>query len=220
MTDVLTALDEARYSTRVLEHPFYVRWSAGELTQPELALYAGEYRHAVAALAETSAKAAAAAPGRMRDEFQHHAEEEAAHVGLWSRFAEAAGADPDARERPLSETQTCVSAWTSGSDFAEHLAVLYVLEAGQPEIARTKLDGLTAHYGFSADSRATEYFRLHETLDVEHARQARDVISAVAPRDGLDQRFSQRLAARAAAALRGNWTLLDGVEAHAQLGLA
>jgi hypothetical protein len=31
----------------VLRHSFYVRWSAGELSAPELADYSGQYRHAV-----------------------------------------------------------------------------------------------------------------------------------------------------------------------------
>ena len=54
--DVLARLDEARRATNVLEHPFYQRWSAGELSAGELSCYAGEYRHAVTALAEASAR--------------------------------------------------------------------------------------------------------------------------------------------------------------------
>ena len=42
------------------------RWSAGELTAGELGRYAGEYRHAVLALAEASERAAAKAPSRTR----------------------------------------------------------------------------------------------------------------------------------------------------------
>ena len=42
----------------VLRHPFYVRWSAGELSATELADYSGQYRHAVVALAQATALAA------------------------------------------------------------------------------------------------------------------------------------------------------------------
>ena len=59
--DVLARLDQARAECSVLEHPFYERWSAGELNPAELACYAGEYRHAVVALAEASQAAAAKA---------------------------------------------------------------------------------------------------------------------------------------------------------------
>ena len=56
--DILTTLEEARRATNVLEHPFYRRWSAGEMSGGELRCYAGEYRHAVLALARASARAA------------------------------------------------------------------------------------------------------------------------------------------------------------------
>ena len=59
--DILARLDEARAAVNVLEHPFYQRWSAGELSSDELSFYAGQYRCAVIALAETSALAADAA---------------------------------------------------------------------------------------------------------------------------------------------------------------
>ena len=60
--DLIARLDSERDACNVLEHPFYQRWSAGELTTGELALYAGEYRHAVSALARASALAAEKAP--------------------------------------------------------------------------------------------------------------------------------------------------------------
>ena len=44
-------IEEARARHDVLQHPFYVRWSAGELTSEELARYSGQYRHAVTAIA-------------------------------------------------------------------------------------------------------------------------------------------------------------------------
>jgi pyrroloquinoline quinone (PQQ) biosynthesis protein C len=78
--DVLARLDEVRGSLSVLEHPFYERWSAGELSSRELGVYAGEYRHAVLALAEASAKAAAQAGPAHAPGLRDHAEEERAHV--------------------------------------------------------------------------------------------------------------------------------------------
>src|SRR6476661_5648690 len=56
--EIVDRLDQARSACNVLEHPFYQRWTAGELTAGELALYAGEYRHAVVALARASQLAA------------------------------------------------------------------------------------------------------------------------------------------------------------------
>jgi pyrroloquinoline-quinone synthase len=176
----------------VLNHPFYARWERGELSSAELAHYAGEYRHAVVALAQ-----AAAAAGE-------HADEEAAHVDLWDDFARAAGAE--AQTAPQPETEECVRAWTSSSDEVEALAVLYAIESAQPAIASTKLTGLVEHYGFE-EGPATEYLSVHAELDRDHAAQAR---AALEDRAGPED--TERLLEAAERALAGNWTLLDGVE--------
>ena len=44
-------IESARTRWNVLDHPFYERWTLGTLERDELAFYAGQYRHAVVALA-------------------------------------------------------------------------------------------------------------------------------------------------------------------------
>jgi pyrroloquinoline-quinone synthase len=223
--DVLARLDRARGECSVLEHPFYERWSAGELSGAELACYAGEYRHAVLALAEASEAAAAkASPAHARG-LRRHAAEEAAHVELWDDFAvRASGASAgipdgdealrnDLLEDPLDQTRACVRAWKAGETLLEHLAVLYAIEAGQPEISTTKLEGLTKHYGYGEEGPALEYFKVHESRDVEHAREAGALIEQLlAEHDGDTEALTGGMVDRASEALRGNWLLLDGVE--------
>jgi pyrroloquinoline-quinone synthase len=192
-------LAEVRARWNVLEHPFYRRWSGGELTMEELSFYAGEYRHAVVALAD-----AATAVARTCEPVREHAEEERAHVELWDDFAEAVGASDIVD--PLPETLECVEAWTAARDALEGLAILHAVEAGQPAISRTKLDGLVEHYGVE-EGPATEYFALHAERDHEHAAESRRLIE-----ERLDGADADRLVAAAERALRGNWSLLDGVE--------
>ena len=98
--ELCASIDEARRRWDVLKHPFYERWERGALTREELAFYAGEYRHAVVAVAHA---AAAAGDGE-------HAREEAEHVALWDEFAAAVDAPLD--RTPTPETSDCAVAWS------------------------------------------------------------------------------------------------------------
>lgn len=185
--DVIAGIDAARQRWNVLEHPFYTRWEQGELTREELARYAGEYRHAVVALARAARTAGL------------HAEEEARHIALWDEFAAALGTEA---VEPLPQTRCCAEAWSAAQDEQGAAAILYAIEAGQPAISETKLRGLVEHYGFDEGSSAVEYFALHGERDHEHAAEARAA---------LEDSDEARLVGLAESALAANWALLDGV---------
>jgi pyrroloquinoline-quinone synthase len=212
--ELFSLLAQARARWNVLEHPFYLRWSSGTLTRPELALYAGQYRHAVVALAhastsvalaDASARAAAGDGGSASRELAAHAVEEASHVGLWDGFARAVGAEPDAPPEP--ETADCVAAWARPErPPLETLVALYAIESAQPAIAAAKGDGLRARYGIDAPE-ATAYFDVHAERDRAHAATGRALIEA-----RLDGAGAGALAGEGEAVLRANWRLLDGVE--------
>ena len=202
--DFFSRVESLRERWNVLEHPFYQRWSEGSLTRDELAFYAGEYRHAVVALAAGLGSASDAAEPAIRPKLAEHAAEEAAHVELWDDFARALEADRGRRPRP--ETEACTESWTAGRDALEGLVAAYTIESGQPAISRTKLDGLLERYDFD-EGPATEYFALHAERDHEHAEQSRELIEERLADADLD-----RLLHVAEGVLRGNWELLDGVE--------
>ena len=56
------------------------------------------------------------------------------------------------------------------------LVRLYAIESGQPEISKTKREGLAQHYGVG-DGAGNEYFAVHEETDVEHAAEGRAMIA-------------------------------------------
>src|SRR3954449_7249285 len=188
-------IDAFREAWNVLDHPFYARWSRGELTREELARYAGQYRHAVVALAEGAQRAGSA-----------HADEERAHVALWDEFLESVGGDATAEALP--ETAECAAAWSGEeSDELASVAALFAIEAAQPAISETKRIGLERFYACARGSAATRYFDIHAELDHDHAAEGRAELEARAtPHD------TPRLVAAAEAALQANWRLLDGVE--------
>lgn len=202
---LFTEIEAARERWDVLQHPFYQRWSAGELSQEELATYAGQYRHAVVALAEASRHAAEAEGAAA--ELREHANEEAAHIDLWDDFARTVGGDTDAA--PTAETRACADAWAGeGRTLTEHLVALYAIEAAQPAISETKRAGLLRFYDVD-EGPGTAYFDVHVEVDHEHAAAGRGLLERTAA-----DADPVALAATAEAVLRANWELLDGVDAR------
>lgn len=200
-TTIWERIAESRQRWNVLEHPFYQRWSEGELTREELARYSGQYRHAVEAIATLSAAAADALPDR--PELRRHAAEELGHVRLWDGFVDETGGTTNAA--PTTETADLVRDWAGDGDALELLARLYAVEVSQPAISRTKREGLIGRYGFG-DGPGTAYFKVHEGRDVEHAAEVRELVSELASDADAD-----RIVAAAERAYEANWRLLDGV---------
>ena len=200
---VFERIEQARARHDVLQHPFYQRWSAGELTMDELARYAGQYRYATQAIAKLSEQAAEQAPEKRRSELEHHAIEEQEHVGMWDQFVEATAGKVG--DEPTSETSECIDAWTSDDGYLASLARLYAIESGQPEISRTKIEGLSEFYDMEGGP-GVQYFEVHQTMDVAHADQAKRLIEEEMSPEQADQ-----VVAAAEEAFKANWRLLDGV---------
>lgn len=197
-------IEEARSRHDVLRHPFYARWSAGELTLAELAEYSGQYRHAVVAIADVSEQVANDLSDR--PELASHAGEERDHVSLWDGFVAAVGGRDDAAAN--AETADCVEVWTERDGTLAALARMYAIESGQPRISETKLEGLAEHYGV-AGGPGTRYFTVHRGRDVEHAAEGRELLEELIETSADED----AVVAAAERAFEANWRLLDGVSA-------
>jgi pyrroloquinoline quinone (PQQ) biosynthesis protein C len=193
-------------------HPFSERWSTGALTPAWLQLYAGEYHHAVAALADASGRAAALAEGLLHEELARYRDERERDIGLWCTFAVATGWDPMTgwyyAADPLPETEAGVATWVGDPDrsLAEHLVTIYALETVRADLARPHFDALLGRYGFDDDA-STRYFSLCCAERDGPAGLIEAALTGVLP---VPDPF--RLVRRAELAHRAVWDLLDGVD--------
>ncbi len=195
-------IEAARERRNVLDHPFYQRWNAGELTTEELSRYSGQYRHAVVAIADLSEQIA----DELTDHpaLRSHADEERDHIRLWDGFVDAVEGDASAEAN--AETGECVEAWTSRDGALAALGRLYAIESGQPEISKTKLEGLAEHYGVDS-KEGVRYFTVHRGRDVEHAEEGKALLEELI----CSERDEDVVVAAAESAFEANWRLLDGV---------
>ncbi|HEV2619620.1 MAG TPA: CADD family putative folate metabolism protein [Acidobacteriaceae bacterium] len=218
---------EARLDTYdLLKHPYYQAWSNGERTRDDLREYASEYWHHVSAFpAYLSTLHSSLPDGQLRRTvLENLADEEGLadgrpHSDLWMDFARGMGAnESDVRARKLApETQALVARFraTMHHSPAAALAALYAYESRVPAIAKTKAEGLAAHY--EADATTRRYFTVHTTADVEHAQVWHDALEAELAAHPEQADAALNSAEEAARAL---WAALDGVEQARQTRIA
>lgn len=196
----------------VLRHPFYLRWADGELSTAELADYAGQYRHAVIALAASSGLASQSPDaGPDAGPLLAHAMEEITHIMLWDGFLARIRGAVDAA--PTAETRDCVRAWIgpTAQPLLERLVGLYAIESAQPEVSAVEARALDKHYQFGR----ARYFELHRHRDLAHVAALQAQIDRRLP--GADE---PALLEVAVSVLRAHWRLLDGVDRRPALQLA
>lgn len=198
---------------RLLDHPFYSAWSHGELTPEILRKYAEQYYHWVQAFPTwLSATHSNATDLAMRQEILANLNDEETgennHPELWLRFCDALGLDRDAVKSAelLPETREAIATMRQvcrEQPAVAGLSALYAYESQQPEVMKTKREGLRDLYNVTTGH---EYFEVHEAMDVLHSQGERTLIeSNVAgyEADALDA---------AKKAIGATYTILDGIE--------
>jgi pyrroloquinoline-quinone synthase len=208
---LVAEIDHRRDHWTACRHPFYERWSAGELTGDELRTYAGEHHHVAAVLADVAHRAAALADGLLHEELTRHADERECELELWCSFAAATGWGPSTAwfyaGDPLPETEASAALWLGGEErsLCEHVVTLYALETAQADVARLQLDALLGRYGFTG-GRSTRYFELRLRGDGGPAGLLEAALTGLLP---VADPFV--LLRRAERSYRAYWELLDGV---------
>ncbi len=138
---------------RLLDHPFYRRWSRGEVSVEELRAYAAQYRHFEAALpmhlqsvAETATDAA------LRAQALRNLDDEAGHLSLFDAFAAGLGEPRADAPSPAMSRLLDVYAAARARSAADGFAALLAYEAQSPEVACASTASSTATRSASGTS--------------------------------------------------------------------
>ena len=210
-SDLAFELNDAISDLRLLDHPFYVRWEAGEVSVDELAAYAAQYRHFETALPGLLTDLIDQLPeGAAADLVRRNLADEqgnpAPHTTLFETFAEAVGAP--AHATPTQATSDLLDTYRRliASSGAEGLAGVVAYEMQAPAIAATKSRALRRDYGL--DERATTFWDVHATMDQDHADWSIDALEALPV-------ATTTVVAAARSAATAWWAFLDDREAEA-----
>jgi pyrroloquinoline-quinone synthase len=202
-TDLQQSFFDALRDRQLLDHPFYRRWEAGELTRGELTRYAEQYRHFETMMPEFLTHLRdELEPGEARDLVEANLRDEVSppsHLELFELFAaafDATDAPPSPAMRSIIEAYDgvarlgCVSA----------LAGLLAYESQGASVADSKGAGLAKHY--QAPLEALLFWDEHGSIEGDHAEWTFDALTSLSP--DLDE-------VRGAARLVGDawWAFLD-----------
>lgn len=188
MTDVIALIDREVNGRHMLNHPFYQRWSTGELTRGELEEYSRQYYpYTLAFPTFVSAMHAHTDDIAIRQYLLENLIEEERgpenHPELWLRFCEALGVGRDdvTATAPNQATTALIASMRNlarSEKLHEGLASLYAYESQIPAVAKAKIDGLAAWYGITAP-RDIAFFSVHMTADVQHSQTARELLKTL-----------------------------------------
>jgi pyrroloquinoline-quinone synthase len=188
MPDVIALIDREVNQRHMLNHPFYQRWSAGELTRGELEEYSRQYYpYTLAFPTFVSAMHAHTDDIAIRQYLLENLIEEERgpenHPELWLRFCEALGIDRSEVKSTTANDATagliaCMRELARSEKLHEGLASLYAYESQIPAVAKAKIDGMAAWYGITAP-RDISFFSVHMTADVLHSQTARDLLKTL-----------------------------------------
>jgi pyrroloquinoline-quinone synthase len=213
----IPAIDAAISERRMLDHPFYQRWLAGDLGRDDLRAYAGQYYKFEAAfpgyLCQVMAKLDNAADRRVL--LQNLVDEEGGaetHLELFVRFGGALGLSRAELERAPTEpkTQALLDAFAQAAgdgSAAVGLVALYAYESQAAEVAASKAASLLKHYGMDPGD-GIDFWSVHAEADELHGAWERELLERIItePEPAVE---AARLASHAL------WEFLDGCSAAA-----
>ena len=178
-------IDKKIEEMHLLNHSFYQSWNKGSLTKNTIREYASQYFQHVSAFPRyLSAIHSNCDHMETRKILLENLNDEEGgpedHPELWMRFAEGMG---NTRENVrntvlMKETKELVDIFNQLSRTEKYhvgLAALYCYESMQPEISKTKKEGLQKLYGIN-DSNTLKFFTVHMHADEWHREVIRNLL--------------------------------------------
>jgi len=165
---------------KLLEHPFYQQWSRGEITRSQLSAYAHSYYEFVR-LMPVFWEQALNGLGADAKESSDVINDEKSHTLLWENFRSKFEPCGHPGMNDLNEAFLSMNA-------SRLLGAVHAFETQQPEVARTKSEGLLKHYGFGADE--TGYFDAHLN-EAEHIKFGITIAEKYADRNEFEAGFAE-----------------------------
>jgi len=213
MTEFRKEIEAIVQKNHVLQHPFYVGWNEGKLTQECLRTYAEQYFQHVKVfpryISTMHSKTESIEVRQML--LENLIDEEKGsenHPELWLRFGEALGATRQQIEnaKAIPEIQNLIDTFfhLAGSSTAEGLGALFSYESQIPEVAETKIRGLKTFYGIK-EAAGLQFFEVHRTADHYHREQVLQILESLSS----EERSKALVAAETAS--RKIWDFLTGI---------
>jgi pyrroloquinoline-quinone synthase len=181
-TDLEIVLDATLSDRQLLDHPFYRRWQAGELSRDELTEYAEQYRFFETMFPGFLEKLSARLPdGPARRAVLDNLDDEVSppnHLALFEQFANSFDAS-DAAISPATSHLVESYAALLGRGPEAALAGLWAYEGQGAQIAQSKAEGLITHYGAQSDALA--FWTAHGSIEDDHAKWTLEALSLLEP---------------------------------------
>jgi pyrroloquinoline-quinone synthase len=211
MYNLLQSIDSEIERSSLLKHRFYRLWSEGKLDVDQLRGYALEYFQLVKAVPQLvrNVMSCCTNDSNLKYVLNENYREESEHINLWIKFVVSMGINSNELFDYVSSDTTndivrFLLALTKRS-VGQGAAAMYAYEKQLPEISRSKIKGLKEYYNLSNSQAGTEYFSVHEEVDVRHAAVWRRII------EGVSHDPSEALYQAGIDSLRAQNRLLDSV---------
>tara|TARA_Y100000590_G_scaffold458347_1_gene612876 strand:- start:376 stop:1047 length:672 start_codon:yes stop_codon:yes gene_type:complete len=183
--DFVKKVDKKIQDMHLLNHSFYQSWNEGSLSNDTIREYAAQYFQHVSAFPRyLSAIHSNCEDIKTRQILLENLVDEEKgsenHPELWMRFAEGMGNNRDKVKNAvqMKETKELVDTFNKLSRSEKYhigLAALYCYESMQPEISKTKKNGLQKLYGIN-DENTLKFFTVHMHADEWHREVIRNLL--------------------------------------------